>query len=94
MNKPMEWEEEFEEKFEDSYGWNPSGVGTKLENEIKAFISHQISSARADERKRIVEVVKGTRLTRETAPYWVDDVGAYNHALTDILSILKETDGG
>ncbi len=30
--------EEFENEFKNSYGWNPSSEGTKLENEIKSFI--------------------------------------------------------
>ena len=51
-------EKEFDEKFGDSDGWNPSSVGTKLENEIKHFIAIIKSKAVEEERERILKAIE------------------------------------
>jgi hypothetical protein len=105
MEKIIEsWEENFDEEFIIS---TKNGLRTAMTDgaihdyeirKIKAFISRAISSARAEERARLKDVVEGKE--KSVAPieqHWdIEDFEqrsrdeGYNRAISDILAALAE----
>ncbi len=96
IENPLEpkpgWEEEFENEI---WKYLERGNLYRSVEYSKSFIKLQIEKAKAEEKERVVEIIKGMKETEELA---IDDIrdfdedyaDVYNSALQDLLETLKK----